>query len=67
MSNDGWAAAVAAARKQGKSLYFVNHRGGGTVEATTSLQTALKYKTEASRPNLYVVYEQAGGALYEVG
>jgi len=64
--SDGWQANVVSARKQGKSLYFVNDRSGGCMEATTSRETALNYVREQARPGLYVVYEQVGGYLYEV-
>ena len=67
MSESGWQSAVAAARKQGKSLFFVEHMGGGTIECCTSKEAALRYRAEQNRPGLYKVFEQtATGALYEV-
>jgi hypothetical protein len=65
--SDGWASAVAAARKQGKSLWFCEHMGGGTIECCTSKEAALKYRAEQNRPHLYKVFEQTPlGILYEV-
>lgn len=60
-------ASVANARKQGKSLYFVEYAGTTTVEATTSLDAALSYKAEAARPHLYTVFRQDGPYLTRVG
>lgn len=61
-----WAAAVAAARVRQKPLYFVEHKGGGTVECTTSKESAIQYVREAARPHLYKILEQINGCLYEV-
>lgn len=65
--SDGWAGAVAAARKQGKSLWWVEHMGGGTLEVCTTKEAAIKHRAEQNRPGLYKVFEQTPtGALYEV-
>ena len=66
MSESSWQHTVAAARVKKRSLFFVNHKAGGTIETTTSKEAALQYIREAARPHLYVCLEQVGGALYEV-
>lgn len=65
--SDGWQSTVASARKQGKSLYFVEYAGTVTVEATTNLESALAYKSEAAQPHLYTVFRQDGPYLTRVG
>lgn len=63
---DGWHTAVAAARLKQKPLYFVNHIGGGTVDCTTSLESAREYISAAHRPHLYRILKQVNGNLYPV-
>jgi hypothetical protein len=66
--SEAWHAAVAAARRAGKPIYFVNHIAGGTVEATTIRKVALDFKAEQWNPFLYRVFEQTPiGHLEEIG
>jgi hypothetical protein len=65
--SESWQTAVAAARKRNKSLFWVEHGAGGTLDVFLTQEAALKCRAEQSRPALYRVFEQRpDGSLYEI-